>query len=165
MSNPRNRIFVAAIGFALCVGLAPSSWAADEIQERGVLPLATEKAVGSKQAMPLEPVPLGNPPAQLCYQTTLMLTQCKCFSQAKCQQLTALFPGSCPAGSQHCEFVPMSRGAMPPLPPDLCRYQVPLTVTECSCSNQADCQLLSPFCPSTCPVGSQSCTCRPLLRR
>ena len=43
--------------------------------------------------------------------------------------------------------------------------KVPLTLTECSCHNVAECQLLSPFCPSSCPAASQSCTCWPLQRR
>jgi len=34
--------------------------------------------------------------------------------QAERQALTAVFPNSCPAGSQHCDFVSMSRGPMPP---------------------------------------------------
>jgi hypothetical protein len=115
---------------------------------------------GKKVIPPSNP----SPPPNLCHEVTQMLTQCKCFNHADCQPLTALFPNSCPAGSQHCEFVPLSRGPMPPLPPNLCGYQVPLTLTECACRNAAECQLLSPFCSSTCPSGSQSCTCRPLRR-
>jgi hypothetical protein len=93
-----------------------------------------------------------------------MLTQCKCFNLAECQPLTALFPAACPAGNQHCEFTPFSRGTPPPLPPNLCGYQVPLTVTECSCNNATECQQLIAICPGSCPSGSQSCTCRPLRR-
>lgn len=114
---------------------------------------------------PRQPQPSESPPAHLCTTETRMLTQCKCFNPVECQALTAVFPNSCPAGSQHCEFVPMSRGAMPPLPPNLCGYQIPWTMMKCSCSNQADCQLLSPFCPSSCPMGSLSCQCTPLQRR
>jgi hypothetical protein len=143
---------------------APADSSPGNVQERGLTPIPLEKAPGGRKVLPLPPGPGGSPPPQLCHQVTQMLTQCKCFSQAECQPLTALFPGSCPAGSQHCEFVPMSRGAMPPLPPTLCGYQVPFTLTECSCNNAADCQLLSPFCPGSCPAGSQSCTCRPLRR-
>jgi hypothetical protein len=131
------------------------------VQERGI----TDKLQGRTFDHRLQPQPGGMPPPQLCHTETIMMTQCKCFSQAECQPLTALFPGSCPAGSQHCEFVPMSRGGMPPLPPNLCGYQVPFTLTECSCHNVAECQLLAPFCPGSCPAGSQSCTCRPMQRR
>lgn len=116
-----------------------------------------------KHFQELQPIP--GPPARLCHTETVQMTQCKCFTQTECQALTALFPNSCPAGSSHCEFIPMSRGPMPPLPQNLCHYQMPLTVTQCSCNNQADCQLLSPFCPSACPAGSTSCTCRPMRRR
>lgn len=133
---------------------------AGEVQERGL----TDKLKGKVFDYRLQTQPSGSPPARLCHTETRMTTQCKCFNQAECQALTALFPGSCPAGSQHCEFVPMSRGPMPPLPPDLCGYQVPFSWTECSCQNVADCQLLSPFCPGSCPAGSQSCTCRPMRR-
>lgn len=112
-----------------------------------------------------QPLPPSEPPAQLCHQETWMLTQCKCFSQTECQALTALFPNSCPPGSSHCEFTPMSRGAMPPLPPNLCSYQVPLTFTKCECHNQQECQLLTPFCQGSCPSGSTSCECTPMQRR
>lgn len=131
---------------------------AGEVQERGL----TDKLKGRDFKHELKP--LTEPPARLCVTETRMTTQCKCFNQAECQALTTLFPGSCPAGSQHCEFVPMSRGPMPSLPPNLCGYQVPFSWTECSCRNVADCQLLSPFCPGSCPAGSQSCTCRPMRR-
>lgn len=133
---------------------------AGEVQERGL----TDKLKGKVFDYKLQTQPSGIPPARLCHTETRTTTQCKCFNQAECQALTALFPGSCPAGSQHCEFVPMSRGPMPPLPPNLCGYQVPFSWTECSCQNVADCQLLSPFCPGSCPAGSQSCTCRPMHR-
>jgi hypothetical protein len=135
----------------------PSS---EEVQGRGL----TDKLKGKALDLKRQPQPGGAPPAHLCRTETKMLSQCKCFTATECQPLTTLFPNSCPAGSQHCEFVPMSQGAMPPLPPNLCGYQVPLSVTECSCSNAADCRLLSPFCPGACPTGSQSCTCRPMRR-
>jgi hypothetical protein len=143
----------------------PADPTAGEVQERGITPLLLEKAPGGRKVLPTPPAPGGGPPPQLCHSEARMLTQCKCFNQAECQPLTALFPGSCPAGSQHCEFVPMSRGAMPPLPPNLCGYQVPFTVTKCSCNNAAECQLLSPFCPGSCPAGIQSCECTPMQRR
>ncbi|MGZ8422376.1 MAG: hypothetical protein ACXWV7_05515 [Nitrospira sp.] len=150
-----------SVGFAANADEPAASGDAGSVQERGI----TDKLKGRTFEHKFQPQPGGTPPPQLCHTETIMMTQCKCFNQTECQPLTALFPGSCPAGSQHCEFVPMSRGAMPPLPPNLCGYQVPLTLTECSCHNVAECQLLSPFCPSACPVGSQTCTCRPLQRR
>lgn len=160
------------IGFA-AEPQAPSSSAQEqqsqppeggEIQERGLIPKVTPyKMPGESKVLPPPKQP-GGLPAHLCHTVTHMMTQCKCFNQADCQALTAICPGSCPAGSQSCQCVPMFRGTPPPLPPNLCGYQVPLTVTECSCHSQAECQLLSPFCPSSCPVGSQSCTCRPLRR-
>lgn len=130
------------------------------VQGRGL----TDKLRRSPLDLKRQPQPGGSPPANLCHPVTTMLTQCKCFSQAECQPLTALFPNSCPAGSTNCAFVPMARGSMPPLPPNLCGYQMPLTVTECSCNSTADCALLSPFCPGACPAGSTSCTCRPMRR-
>lgn len=136
-----------------------------ETQERGVPKAPLFKNPPDRKVMPQPSAPGGSPPAQLCHTETIMMTQCKCFNQADCQVLTALFPNSCPAGSQHCEFVPMSRGAMPPLPPNLCSYQIALPVTECSCHSLAECQLLSPYCPGSCAAGSQTCTCRPLRRR
>ena len=142
---------------------SPSAESTEPIQERGVTPGAfgeLNKQYQRKQPLP----PQAGPPAHLCHTQQLMMTQCKCFNQAECQQLTALFPNSCPAGSTHCEFTPMSRGPMPALPPTLCGYQTPLTITECTCSNASECQQLSPFCPGSCPPGSQSCTCRPLRR-
>lgn len=135
------------------------------IQERGV----TKGALGTLPRKLLErrraPQPGGSPPSNLCHEKTKMLTQCKCFNQAECQALTTICPGSCPVGSQSCQCVPLFRGTPPPLPPNLCGYQVPLVITECSCHNVAECQLLSPFCPGSCPAGSQSCTCTPLQRR
>lgn len=134
------------------------------IQERGV----TKDALGALPGKLLErrhpSQPSDNPPPQLCREVTIMLTQCKCFNQAECQALTAILPTYCPAGSQHCEFVPLTRGTPPPLPPNLCGYQVPLRKLECACHNQAECQLLSPYCPGACPAGSQSCACTPLRR-
>lgn len=108
--------------------------------------------------------PISGPPARLCHAETVQMTQCKCFTQTECQALTALFPNACPSGSTQCEFLPMSRGPMPSLPQNLCHYQVPMSITECSCNNAVDCQLLAPFCPGACPVGSTSCTCRPMRR-
>jgi hypothetical protein len=147
-------------------GTAPISDAPStgEMQERGVPKAPLFKSPPDRKVMPQPSAPGGSPPTQLCHTETVMMTQCKCFNQVDCQALTLLFPNSCPAGSQHCEFVPMSRGAMPPLPPNLCSYQLPLPVTECSCHSLADCQLLSPYCPGSCPSGSQTCTCRPLRR-
>lgn len=141
----------------------PTDGSPDEIQERGV----GKGGFGDiKRKYPkTQPLPPSEPPAQLCHQETWMLTQCKCFSQTECQALAALFPNSCPPASSHCEFTPMSRGAMPPPPPNLCGYQVPLTLTKCECHNQEECQLLSPFCQGSCPPGSQSCECTPMQRR
>lgn len=153
------------VGLPACADESAPSDDAGIVQERGLTDAASRKTFEGSKVLPPAKQPGGSPPPQLCRTETHMMTQCKCFNQADCQSLTALFPGSCPAGSQHCEFVPMSRGTMPPLPPNLCGYQVPLTLTECSCHNVAECQLLSPFCPSSCPAGSQSCTCRPMQRR
>lgn len=136
----------------------------EQIQERGVLPNVDLNRKFMDSRMPGVAQPGGAPPAALCHTEIKMLTQCKCFNQAECQALAALFPNSCPAGSTHCEFVPRSRGAMPPLPPNLCGYQVPMTVTECTCHTATECQQLTPFCPGSCPAGSQSCTCRPMRR-
>lgn len=146
---------------------SPTDGSAEGVQERGVFPRPSENVFEHPKALPTDPTPtppLGNPPPQLCHTETVMLTQYKYFNQAEYQALTALFPNSCPAGSQHCEFVPMARGTMPPLPPTLCGYQTPLTLTKCACHNQAECSLLSPFCPGSCPPGSQSCTCQPMRR-
>ncbi len=135
-----------------------------EVQERGVTTLPPIKGLADQKVAPKRGQPGGSPPAHLCHTETIMLTQCKCFNQAECQALTALFPNACPAGSAHCEFTPIARGQMPPLPPNLCGYQVPFPVTECSCHTAAECQQLSPFCPGSCPAGSTSCTCRPIQR-
>ncbi len=136
----------------------------EEIQERGGTPGLFGDVRKDLHRKPLAPGP-ASPPPQLCHTETHMMTQCKCFNQPDCQSLTALFPNSCPAGSSHCEFIPMSRGPMPALPPNLCSYQVPFPVTRCACHTQAECQLLSPFCPAACPAGSQSCECTPMQRR
>ncbi|MEO8325321.1 MAG: hypothetical protein ABI618_05690 [Nitrospirota bacterium] len=170
-----GRISLGLSWLFLCLSLLVScSTYADEpvpsgdagvVQERGLTDFVPRTGVEGSKIHPPSKQPSGGPPPQLCHTETIMMTQCKCFNQPDCQALTALFPGSCPAGSQHCEFVPMSRGTMPPLPPNLCGYQVPWTVTECSCHNQAECQLLSPWCLGSCPAGSQSCTCRPMQRR
>jgi len=136
----------------------------EDVHERGVTPGLFGNMKNDLQRKPLAPIPAG-PPPQLCHTETHMMTQCKCFNQVECQSLAALFPNSCPVGSSHCEFIPMSRGPMPALPPNLCGYQVPVPVTRCSCHTQAECQLLSPFCPGACPAGSQSCECTPMQRR
>lgn len=152
-------------GFSAYADEPATSGDAGGVQERGLTDAAPRKGLEGSKVLPPSKQPGGGPPPQLCHTETHMMSQCKCFNPTDCQTLTALFPGSCPAGSLHCEFVPMSRGTMPPLPPNLCGYQVPLTLTECSCHNVAECQLLSPFCPGACPAGTQSCTCRPLQRR
>lgn len=161
------KVMMGAALLVIGLTMAPLLWAAgeesspDEVQERGVTKVPLFKSPLNRK---MTPAPNGDPPPHLCHSVTHMLTQCKCFTPTECQPLTALFPNSCPPGSQHCEFVPMSRGPMPSLPSNLCGYQVPLTVTECSCKTAAECQALSPFCPGACPPGSQSCTCRPLRR-
>lgn len=142
---------------------SPSAEPTEQVQERGVTPGAFGELKKEYQRKP-PLLPPSGPPVNLCHTQTIMMTQCKCFNMAECQQLTVLFPNSCPGGSTHCEFTPMSRGPMPPLPPNLCSYQVPFPVTECSCHSQAECQLLTPYCPGSCPAGSQTCTCRPLRR-
>lgn len=163
-------IFVLTTGYPVSAsaeqGEAPASNqpSGEEIQERGVAPGLLGEMKKDLQRRPLAPGPAG-PPPQLCHTETHMMTQCKCFNQADCQSLTVLFPNSCPSGSTHCEFIPMSRGPMPALPPNLCSYQVPFPVTRCACHTQAECQLLSPFCPAACPAGSQSCECTPFQRR
>lgn len=180
MSHKVASEMMVMLGLIMLAGILPL-WAEDgasersseqtedavtgEVQERGVTKVPLFKSPTDRKVLPQPLAPGGSPPAQLCHTETILMTQCKCFSQTDCQALTALFPGSCPPGSQHCEFVPMSRGTMPPLPQNLCGYQVPFPVTECSCHNQAECTLLSPFCPGACPAGSQSCTCRPMQRR
>lgn len=165
-------LFLFWLIFNLCLGATtqaadqPPTESTEPIHERGVTPkVAPFKVPGTSKRPPLSKTPGGGLPPSLCHPITLMMTQCKCFNQTECQPLTTLFPNSCPAGSQHCEFVPMSRGPMPPLPPDLCGYQVPLSVTECSCHNATECQQLTAICSGSCPAGSQSCTCRPMQRQ
>jgi len=138
---------------------SPPASESGEIQERGL----KDKFKG--QEFKRQPQLGGTPPAHLCHTETLMMTQCKCFNQKQCKQLTELFPNSCAAGSTQCEFVPMRRGPLPPLPPNLCGYQTPLTFTKCSCGNATECKQLTPFCPNSCPAGSQSCTCGPMQRQ
>jgi hypothetical protein len=119
-----------------------------------------------RKALPPPPAkPGGGLPAKLCHEVTHMVTQCRCANSTDCQVLSTLCPGSCPAGSQSCQCTPLFRGTPPPLPQNLCGYQVPWTTTQCSCDNQADCQVLSTVCPGSCPPGSQSCQCTPLQRR
>lgn len=156
-------VLILSCRLALAEGLATPA-PTEQIQERGVLPNVNLKQKFVQSKVPAPTPPGASPPAALCHTETKMLTQCKCFNHAECQTLSALFPQSCAIGSTHCEFVPRSRGTMPPLPPNLCGYQVPLTVTECSCHNAIECQQLTPFCPGACPAGSQSCTCRPMRR-
>ena len=127
-----------------------------EIQERGL----KKDAPGQVKKAPNQPE--GGLPANLCHQ--VMTTECRCFNSTDCQVLSALFPAACPVGSQSCQFIPMFRKTPLPLPPNLCGYQVP-GLTQCSCSNVADCQVLSTLCPGSCPVGSQSCQCTPMQRR
>jgi hypothetical protein len=136
-----------------------------DILERGLPKVAPGKVPGGTKVAPRPAKPRGALPPNLCHQVTHMLTQCKCFNQTDCQTLTPLCPGSCPSGSQSCQCTPMFRGTPPPLPPNLCGYHIPVVITQCSCSNDADCQVLSGICPGSCPVGSQSCQCTPLQRR
>ena len=138
---------------------------AGDIQERGLTEAAPRKGLKESKVLPPSKQPDGGLPTNLCHPVTRMMTQCKCFNQADCQALTNLCSGSCPAGSQSCQCTPLFRGTPPPLPPNLCGYQVPWTTTQCSCNNQADCHLLSGVCPGSCPPGSQSCQCTPLQRR
>jgi hypothetical protein len=136
-----------------------------DIQERGLGKIVPGKVPGRTRVLP-PPTPSGGGlPPNLCHQETHMMTQCRCFNNVDCQVLSTLCPGSCPVGSQTCQCTPMFRGTPPPLPPDLCGYQIPLVITKCSCSNDAECQILSTICPGACPVGSHSCQCRPLQRR
>jgi hypothetical protein len=157
--------FAADPGASSSAPVEPSSQPAEaeDIQTRGLNP-RPEKVPGGAKILPAPMQPGGGLPQHLCHQVTHMLTQCKCFNPAACQGLIGICPGACPAGSQSCECIPMSRGASPPLPPNLCGYQVPLTVTQCSCHNEADCQLLATVCPGSCPAGSHSCQCTPLQR-
>jgi len=145
-----------------------------EVIERGIrgrhqrkLPKVTHgKMPGGGLERPRQPAqPQTGLPAHLCQQVTHMVPQCRCSNPTDCQMLTGLCPGACPGGSQSCQCMPMFRGTPPPLPPSLCGYQVPIVMTQCSCSNAADCQMLSPFCPGACPVGSLNCQCNPLQRR
>ena len=126
---------------------------AGKIEERGV----TKGATGKEKKRP------EGLPAKLCQEVTLMRTQCRCANATDCQVLSTLCPGSCPVGSQSCQCYPLFRGTPPPLPQNLCGA-VPWKVTQCSCDNLTDCQVLSTICPASCPVGSQSCQCTPLSR-
>ena len=162
-----------SIGFA-AESAAPSSSAqeqknqpaeAGDIQERGLTNPRPGPSLGGAKMLPPPSQPGGSLPPNLCQQVTRELTQCKCFNQSDCQSLTAICQAACPAGSQTCECVPMFRGTPPPLPRKLCHYQVPITITQCSCHNDADCQVLANICPASCPVGSHSCECTPLQRR
>jgi len=136
-----------------------------DIQERGLLNVRPGPALERAKILPSPNQPGGGLPPNLCHPVTQMLTQCKCFNQADCQALTTICPAACPAGSLTCQCVPMFRGTPPALPPNLCGYQVPLTLTQCSCNNDTDCQVLATICPGACPVGSHSCHCAPLQRR
>ena len=138
-----------------------------EVEERGVPKIDERLRVPGPQrkVLPLPPAQPGVPPAYLCHQETYMLTQCRCGNDADCQRLSTICPAACPAGSHTCECIPLFRGTAPALPPDLCGFQVPDVVTQCSCSNDADCQILSQFCPGACPPGSHTCQCSPLRRR
>lgn len=136
-----------------------------EIQERGLPNPRQGPSLGRAQMSVPSPPPGGGPPPNLCHPVTQMLTQCKCFNQTDCQSLTAICPVACPAGSQSCQCTPTFRGKAPALSPNLCGYQVPFTVTQCSCNNDAECQALATICPSACPVGSHSCQCTPMQRR
>lgn len=138
---------------------------AGDVQERGLTNLRPGPATPGANLLPPATQPGGTLPPNLCQPVTRELTQCKCFNQSDCQSLTAICPGACPAGSQSCECVPMFRGTPSPLPRKLCHYQVPITITQCSCHNDADCQVLANICPASCPVGSHSCECTPLQRR
>jgi hypothetical protein len=120
---------------------------AGEIQERG-LPKGTQ-GQGKKGPEGL--------PANLCSSAPQVL-RCQCFNQTDCKVLTALCPEACPSGSPSCACSPQIPGFTPP--PHLCG--MPIVSTQCSCSNAADCKILSSICPrGACPVGSQSCRCTP----
>jgi hypothetical protein len=138
---------------------------AGDIQERGLLNVRPGPALEKAKILPSPSQPGGGLPPNLCHPVTQMLTQCKCFNQADCQALTTICPAACPSGSLTCQCVPMFRGTPPVLPPNLCGYQVPFTFTQCSCNNDADCQVLATVCPGACPVGSHSCQCTPMQRR
>jgi hypothetical protein len=140
----------------------------EDVQERGVPKINEGLRVPgpTRKVLPLPPAqPGGGPPPNLCHQVTIMRTQCRCSNDADCQVLSPFCPGTCPAGSHSCQCIPMFRGTAPQLPPDLCGFQVPEVFMQCSCSNDADCQVLSPFCPGACPPGSHTCQCTPLRRR
>lgn len=156
--------WAAADESAVSDGSSSTEEAAAEVQERGITKDAIRKLPEKTLEQSSPPQAGGDPPAHLCHTETRMMTQCKCFNQTDCQSLTAICAGSCPSGSSSCQCVPLFRGTPPPLPQPLCGYQVPLSVTQCSCQNAAECQLLSPYCPGSCPAGSQSCTCTPLRR-
>jgi hypothetical protein len=143
----------------------PEEQPVGEVQERGLTKGATQKMPRGPKVKPPPKQAEDNLPANLCHQETHMMTQCRCSNDTDCQILSTLCPGSCPSGSQTCQCTPRFRGTPPPLPQNLCGYQVPLTMTKCSCSNQADCQMLSSICPGSCPVGSQSCQCTPRQRQ
>lgn len=136
-----------------------------DIQEQELPKVTPGTVPGKTKILPPPNLPGGDLPTNLCHQITRMVTQCRCSNTTNCQILSTLCPGSCPTGSHTCQCTPMFRGTPPPLPPNLCGYQVPLVVTQCSCSNDADCQVLSGICPGSCPIGSQSCQCNPLQRR
>ena len=143
----------------------PDEQPGEEIQERGLTKGTLQKMPRGTKGKPPPNQPGGNLPANLCHQETHMMTQCRCSNNTDCQVLSNLCPGSCPVGSQTCQCTPLFRGTPPPLPQNLCGHQVPFTITKCSCSNDADCQVLSSICPGSCPVGSQSCQCTPLRRQ
>ena len=166
-------LFGVPIGFA-AESAAPSSSAQEQknqpaetgdIQERGLTKVAPGKVQEDTKGKPQRTQPEGGLPAKLCHEVTHMRTQCRCANSTDCQVLSTLCPGSCPAGSQSCQCTPLFRGTPPPLPQNLCGYQVPWTTMQCSCDNQADCQVLSTVCPGSCPPGSQSCQCTPSPRR
>jgi len=174
-----SSLFVAILWCGVPVGFAtepapPSSSSqlqpgqpteAQDVQGRGFTIPRQGPALGEATIMPAPTQPGGALPPDLCQPVTHDVTQCKCFNQADCQTLTALCPGSCPAGSQSCQCVPLFRGTPPPLPRKLCHYQIQQTFMQCTCQNEADCQRLATICPGSCPVGSQSCECVPLQRR
>ena len=136
-----------------------------DVQERGVPKEGLRGPGLQRKVLPPPPAqPGGFPPPNLCHQVTYMLTQCRCSNDADCHVLSTICPGACPLGSHTCECIPQFRGTAPALPPDLCGFQVPQVVTQCSCSNDADCQILSPFCPGACPLGSHTCQCTPSER-
>ena len=161
-----------SIGFAADPAPSPSSPLESsgqppeggDIRERGLRNSGQGPAPGEAK-IPPAPMPPGGLPPNLCHEVTQVHRQCKCFNQVECQALTGICQGACPAGSQRCECTPTFRGTSPPLPPNLCGYQSPFTITQCSCHNAADCQLLATVCPGSCPAGSHSCQCAPLQRR